>query len=297
MSRLRFFVSEAWEMHARDRAAGIASLTALTAVLFLLAVVLLAGHNVLGAARALEARKGLEVFLADGLPPERTVQLADAFRSFGEVAGVLFVSQDEALREVQEQLGGIDLVGTLGENPLSPSFLIELTPQAAARSGVVQDLAQEIGAYDGVDEVLYGGAWLSSLERGLRNIYWATGGAGVLAAIAVLLVLWNTIRLAFSGRRETIRILKIVGATSGFIRSPYLLLGSLHAAFASLLALLLSALVRLAVAAMMPGVKFLPLTWVILFLAGAIFLGLASSFASVEPALRTLERRHEPITH
>jgi len=64
-----------------------------------------------------------------------------------------------------------------------------------------------------------------------------------------------------------------------------------------LLALLLSALVRLALATIMPGVKFLPLTWVILFVAGAILLGLASSFASVEPGLRSLERRYEPITH
>jgi cell division transport system permease protein len=297
VSKLRFFFSEAWEMHARDRAAGIASLTALTAVLFLLAVVLLAGHNVRGAARSLEARKGLEVFLVDDLPAERVEQLALAFESFGEVGEIVFVSQDEALRDVEAHLGEIDIVGALGDNPLSPSFRVELTPQAAARSGIVQDLAEEISAYDGVDEVLYGGSWIESLERGLRNIYWTTAGAGVLAGIAVLLVVWNTIKLAFSGRRETIRILKIVGATSGFIRSPYLLLGSLHAAFASMLALVLSALVRLALVAMMPGLRFIPVSWIVLFLAGAVFLGLASSFASVEPPLRNLERRHEAITH
>lgn len=283
-------------MHVRDRAAGVASMTALTAVLFLLAVVLMAGHNVRGAARALEARKGLEVFLVDGVPTDQIEELAVAFKSFGEVADVIFVPQEEALRDVEEQLGGIDITDAMGENPLSPSFRIELTPSAAARSGVVQELAREIGAYEGVDEVLFGGSWIESLERGLRNVYLATAGAGLLAGIAVLLVLWNTIKLAFFGRRDTIRILKIVGATPGFIRTPYLLLGTLHATFASLLALILAGGVRFAMAAMMPGLKFLPVGWVFLFLLLSILLGLASSLASVEPALRTLERRHEAIT-
>ena len=116
MNLLRFFLSEAWEMQQRDRAAGFASLTALTAVLFLLAVVLLAGHNVRGAARSLEARKGVEVFLADGCSEERIEELAGIFAGFGEVSAVRFVSEDEALREVERDLGGIGVVKRPSQN-------------------------------------------------------------------------------------------------------------------------------------------------------------------------------------
>jgi cell division transport system permease protein len=296
MIRFRFFLSEAWEIQVRDRANGLASLTALTAVLFLLAIVLLAGHNVRGVARGLEARKGLQVFLAEDVPESRIAELEETFRRFGEVSSVTFVSAQESLSDVESDLGGVDVVGAIGENPLSPCFEIRLTPESASRSGVVQQLAREIGEYDGVDEVLYGGSWIEDLERGLRNVYWATVGAGLLAAAAVLLVLWNTLKLAFISRRETIRILKVVGATPGFIRSPYVLLGALQAAVASVLALLLAAVVRLSLAQMMPGVQFLPPVWAATFLGGAIFLGIVSSVASVEPALRNLERRHASVT-
>jgi len=296
MSRLRFFLAEAWEIQSRDRAGALASLTSLTAVLFLLAIVLLAGHNIRGMARSLESRKGLEVFLSEDVQDGRVAELERIFRSFGEVADVTFRSRGEALRSVEKDLGGVDVVGALGENPLSPSFQIRLTPQAAARAGVLQELAGEIGGYDGVEEVLYGDAWIATLERGLRNVYWATGGAGLLAALAVSLVLWNTVKLAFIGRRETIRILKIVGATPAFIRSPYLLLGSLQSALAATVALLLAALVRLALVQMMPGLSFLPPIWLVLFVAGALALGVLSAVASVEPALRSLERRDEPVT-
>jgi cell division transport system permease protein len=296
MSLLAFFFSEAWEIQRRDRAGGLASMTALTAVLFLLAVVLLAGHNVRGVARSLEARKGLEVFLMSDTTPERVQELAAAFRSFGEVADVTFVSQETALREVEQDLGGVDIVGAMGENPLSPSLRIELTPPAASRAGVLPELAREMGSYPGVEEVLYGASWIAGLESGLANVRLATVGAGALAAAAVLLVLWNTIKLAFLGRREAIRIMKIVGATPGFIRAPYLLLGSLHATLAALLAILLTAALRWSLTPMMPGISFLPPLWVAVFLGGAIALGIGSSLASVEPALRNLERQREAVT-
>jgi cell division transport system permease protein len=296
MSRFRFFVGEALEMLARDRAGALASLTALTAVLFLLAVVLLAGMNVRGLARNLEERKGLEVFLSDGVDSLRVRELEGIFRSFGEVQDVRFVSRDAALEEIEQDLGGIDVVGALGENPLSPAFQITLTPAAASRPGVLQELAREMGEYEGIDEVVFGGSWIETLERGIRNVYLTTAGAGLLAAIAVVLVLWNTVKLAFLGRLPTVRILKIVGATSAFIRTPYLLLGSLQTAFASVLALGLAAFVRFAIGQMMPGLRFLTPATIALFIAGAILLGMLSSFAAVEPALRNLERRSESVT-
>jgi cell division transport system permease protein len=296
MSRFRFFLAEALEMLARDRAGAMASVTALTAVLFLLAIVLVAGINVRGLARNLEERKGIEVFLSDNVDSLRVRELEGIFRSFGEVLDVRYISRDEALMEIEQDLGGIDVTGALGENPLSPAFQITLTPAAASRPGVLQELAREIGEYDGVDEVVFGGAWIEALERGIRNVYMTTAGAGLLAGIAVVLVLWNTVKLAFLGRLPTVRILKIVGATSSFIRTPFLLLGALLTAFASLLGLGLAAFVRFAISQMMPGLHFLPPVTIGLFLAGAILLGLISSFAAIEPALRHLERRSEPVT-
>lgn len=296
MSRLGFFLSEAWEIQSRDRANAWASLTALTAVLFLLAVVLLAGFNIRGLAHNLEGRKGLQVFLVDDISPERVSELTQTIQDFGEVAEVLYVTKEEALADLEEELGGIDAVGALGENPLSACLAVRLTPEAASRPGVVQDLARGIERYDGVDEVVFGGDWIAALDRGLRNVYWATAGAGFLAAVSVLLVLWNTLKLAFLSRRDAIRILKLVGATPSFIRFPYVLLGAGHASVAALLALALSGLVYLSLAQMMPGIQFLSIGCIVLFLLGAACLGTISGVASVGPALRHLERSHEVVT-
>ncbi len=296
MSRLRFFLSEAWEIQTRDAAGALASLTGLTAVLFLLAIVLLAGLNIRGLARNLESRKGIEVFLSDGIGPGRIDELAEIFRSFGEVEAVVFVSRDESLRQIQEDLGGVDVVSVLGENPLAHSFHVRLKPEAASRPGKLQEIAGEIGGYDGVEEVIDGGSWVGALERGMRDLYFATAGAAILAGLAVILVLWNTIKLAFLRRHETIKILRIVGASSSFLRFPYLLLGAFQSAAAALLALLLAAAIRLAIVQLMPGLRFFPPAWAAAFLIGACLLGLIASYASIEPALRNLERRSDAVT-
>ncbi len=66
MAQIRFFLAEAWEYMIRGRGTTLASIVALSAVLFLLALVLLATHNVELLAERLESRKGLTVFLAEG---------------------------------------------------------------------------------------------------------------------------------------------------------------------------------------------------------------------------------------
>ena len=88
--------------------------------------------------------------------------------------------------------------------------------------------AQFLGTLPGVSEVDYGREWLDKLEalaRGLRVF-----GAGALFTVlgAALLVVANTIRLAVYARRDEIEIMKLVGATDGYVRAPFLMEGALQ---------------------------------------------------------------------
>jgi cell division transport system permease protein len=295
MSQLRFFIAEAWEYMIRGRGTTLASVIALTAVLFLLALVLLATHNVEILAGRLQARKGLTVFLSDGVGPERAHELETLFASFGEVSAVRLVDREEALAEVERDLGGFPVAATLGGNPLPYSLVLSLTPQAAARPGELQKLAGEIRGYEDVDDVVFGGQWVESLDRSLRTLYSANLALGLLAAGAVFVVLLTTLRLCFLGRRETIRILKVVGATDRFVRSPFLILGAMQCALAAAISLLILGTVRAFLDSFLPGIAFLPVGWQALFVAGASLLGMLASFASIEPALRGLETRRDEV--
>ncbi len=295
MSELRFFIAEAWEYLVRGRSATFASVIALTAVLFLLALVLLVTHNVDLLAERLQSRKGLTVFLADGVGEARAGELRDQFSRYGEVASARVVDREEALSEIEHDLGGFPIASTLDENPLPYSLVLTLTPDAAARAGALQKLAGEIRETEDVDDVVFGDEWVDALDRNLKTLFFANLSVGILAALAVFVVLVNTLRLVFLGRRETIRILKVVGATDRFIRSPFLLLGGMQSLLAALLALAILGGVRVVFDAFLPGVQFVPAGWQALFLIGAFLFGLLASLVTIEPSLRGLETRREDV--
>lgn len=295
MEQVRFFLGEAWEYFHRGRGAALSTVLALTAVFFLLALVLLATHNVQSLAGRLQSRKALSVFLAEGASEERARGLQEAIGRFGEVAEVKLVDREEALAEIERDLGGFSVVSALGENPLPQSLVVTLTAAAAARPGALQSLAAEIRSYEDVEDVIYGEEWVETMDRNIRTLSRATLAVGALAAVSVFVVLLTTLRLVFLGRRETVRILKMVGATDRFIRTPFLILGGLQSAFSAGLALVVLAAARAVFDAFLPGARFLPLSWQVLFLLGSFVFGVLASMVSVEPALRSLETRREEV--
>jgi cell division transport system permease protein len=295
VDQMRFFVGEAWEYFHRGRGATFSAVLALTAVFFLLALVLLVMHNVQGFASRLQSRKALSVFLAEGVGEERARALQEAIGRFGEVASVKLVDREEALAEIERDLGGFSVVSALGENPLPQSLVVNLTSAASARPGALQALASEIRGYEDVEDVIYGEEWVEMLDKNIRTLSRATFAVGGLAALSVFVVLLTTLRLVFLGRRETVRILKMVGATDRFIRMPFLILGGLQSGVSAGLAIVVLAAVRAIFDAFLPGARFLPVSWQALFLLGAFVFGVVASMVSVEPALRSLETQREEV--
>lgn len=295
MNQLRFFFGEAWEYLMRGKATSLAAGVALSSVLFLFALVLLVSHNVRQIAGEIQLRKGLTVFFADGVTEARANEMAGIFEGFGEVSGVEFVHREQALKQLENDLGGFPVASTLGENPLPHSLIIALTPESAARAGSLQGLAHEIQAYDDVEEVIYGDEWIETLDANLRLVRLAILVVGGLAALAVAVVLLTTLRLLFVGRKETLRILKVVGATDQFLRTPFLFLGAMQCLFAALFALLLLQGAKFFFDAFLPGVRALPIAWQVLFASAAAVLGVFASYLAIEPSLRRLERVDDEV--
>src|SRR5207253_8852815 len=125
------------------------------------------------------------------------------------------------------------LAGPSG-NPLPPP--LEVTPGTGRPPSAGRLRAARLEKLPGVQEVDYGREWLAKLEalgRGLRVF-----GAGALFTVlgAALLVVANTIRLAVYARRDEIEIMKLVGATDGYVRAPFLLEGALQGLIGAALA-------------------------------------------------------------
>jgi cell division transport system permease protein len=193
------------------------------------------------------------------------------------------------LHEVEEFVGLFpedrELLDTLSENPLPASYRVYLSAETET-PGNVEKLVREINSVEGVEDAVYGREWLANLEKAARSV--GTVGAavgGVLGAAAILVVI-STIGLAVYARRQTIAIMKIVGATDAFVRAPFVVEGFIIGLVGGVLALgaLYGGVAFLTTYGV--TVRFIPITYVGAGLALSALAGAAGSSIAVHRFLR-----------
>jgi cell division transport system permease protein len=140
------------------------------------------------------------------------------------------------MADLRQRTGFGGALDALSENPLP--HVIKVRPATSAVAAIAR-LADELSALDATEFVQLDRLWIERLEAILELGGRAVNLVSLLLAAAVVLVIGNTIRLEINNRRTEIEVLKLVGATDGFIRRPFLYtglwLGALGAVAAALM--------------------------------------------------------------
>jgi cell division transport system permease protein len=226
MRLLLYLFREAWANVRTNRTTTVVAILTTAFTLACVGIFLLLYVNVRHAAGSLQEDIKIMVYLDDRLSPEAEQELEGRLKADRMVAGVAFVSKTQALGEFRAQFpADSHLLEGLGENPLPASFVVTLASSARSPESV-QRWAERIGTMAGVAKVDYSQEWIDALAGVIRYIELAAIGVGVLLSAAAVTIIGNTIRLTLYARREEIDILRLIGATSSFIRVPYLLEGA-----------------------------------------------------------------------
>ncbi len=190
-----------------------------------------------------EGRPGLSVYFDLDATQAEIDDTAAMVGQQGSITQVEVTTQDEALAEFKVYSGLGDSLSLLGENPLPASMRALLTPGVVTAE--LDRLAAQIGKREGVAEVVVEKTWLERLND-LSAVVRRLGlMLGVLFGIGAILVTASSVRLAIEARLEELRVLKLVGATSGQIRRPFLYFGALYGFGGGVIAAMLIALTLL----------------------------------------------------
>jgi cell division transport system permease protein len=211
----------------------VSSLVNISLILFFLGIFVflaLAGQRVLDL--TLQSLR-LKLVLPDHVTAAEAQSLADSLSSLYWVQSVDYVSKEQALKLFDT---GEDFLAAMdGANPLPATLQIQLQPQSiepqflSQTSRELLELPQVIDIYypiQQIDNILANAARLQVL---------ALVVGAVLLFIALLLIV-NTIRLAIYSKRMVIRSMQLIGATSSFIRWPFVRLGLVQGALGGLVA-------------------------------------------------------------
>ncbi|MEW6595835.1 MAG: ABC transporter permease [Thermodesulfobacteriota bacterium] len=209
---------------------GTQLMTLLTVVLSVLifSFFFLVYMNMLRASDRLGDDIRLIVYLDNEPVPELRPQIERRIREFSAVDKITFVSQQEAYNRLARQLGNDrDVLADLGPGFLPPS--IEVVPQKNLKSlARVEEFARYLRTLPGAAKVQYGHAWLERFSYFTSLLQIIVLMSGALLILSMTFIVSYTIRLTVIARQEELEILRLLGASSFYIRGPLLIEGMLQ---------------------------------------------------------------------
>ncbi|SDP18349.1 permease-like cell division protein FtsX [Desulforhopalus singaporensis] len=175
----------------------------------------------------------LIVYLEEEPGPELQQQLRKKIEQFDQVESIRFVSRIDAYERFAEQLG--DNRGVLDDMPkdfLPPS--IEVIPLKTLSSlNQVKLFSSYLRKLAGATKVQYGQEWVERFYNFTRLISIIVALSGILLIMTTIFMVAYTIRLTILGRQDELELLKLVGATNNYIRTPFFLEGLLQGVLGS----------------------------------------------------------------
>lgn len=185
-------------------------------------------------------RVEIVAYLKRGTPIETATMAARDIEAFPEVEAVEHISETQALARARAELREFqDIFQDLEANPLPASLDIRLRPEAR-NADAADSVAVRLRAFPFIEDVRFGRDWVEKLDR-LRAIAGAVGFViGAAFALVAVIIIGTTIRMAVLQRSSEIAIMRLVGATDGFIRLPFLLEGLVKGLIGGVLAVGLS---------------------------------------------------------
>jgi cell division transport system permease protein len=268
------------------RRAPVLSLLSITTIafsLFAFGLFGLVALNIRTALSQVEDRVEIRAFVVDGTSAEATSAALGDIGAFPEVLSVRLVSQEMALERARRELGEFSDVFEAGILPASLD--VRLKP-GFRDPKTVRAVADRMKTYDFIEDVRFGEEWVQKLYR-IRNIATLAGMMlGLAFAAVAVIIIGSTIRMAVLARAREIAVMRLVGATDAFIRSPFLIEGALKGTLGGLLALLLTWTANETIGRFVFRAEFFDVRMAVLGVIAGALIGLMGSAVSVGRHLR-----------
>ena len=253
MSSLFYFFRESLTGFSRNLSTTLGSIITIFLSLLIIGVFFIAGSVINNVVADVESQVSITAYVADDASQEDIESVMHSIEGMEGVESVSFTTKEQALENFTTSMtSNPDIVAQLdGQNPLPASIDVQLA-EAQEVSSIAQGILDNQtfvsicdNPEDPSDSLQYGQKTvdkLFSFTNAIRIV-----GVALIALLIVIAFIFinNTIRLAILARRKEIAIMRLVGASNGFIRGPFLMEGALHAVIGSVLAIIILEMLHL----------------------------------------------------
>jgi cell division transport system permease protein len=219
---LGFFLREAFKNLRLNLLMSITAITTTFICILVLGIGLLVSSHVEGIIGSVREDVSVEAFIPPDASQERVEEIRNAVESYPEVSSVNYVSEDEALVKFKDTFKDQpEIYENLDPGVLPASFQLQLEDPALAEE-VAKKLESEGFSEDNLS---YPQQTINRLNTVTSYMIWGLYGATALFLVSSILLISNAIRLSIFARRNEIEVMKLVGASDRFVRTPFVFEG------------------------------------------------------------------------
>jgi cell division transport system permease protein len=179
----------------------------------------------------------IDAYLNDGVQPADLSKLISNIKTIGGVKNVAYISKEEAAKIFAEEFGQ-DVLEVFDYNPLTASLKINLYDEYKSIDRI-EKIKGELQKNREINDVIYAQKNLEIIERNSQSLVFLNLSLFVIITFSSIFLVGNTIRLMIQSKKDTIEIMKLIGATKETIRTPFIMEGFFQGLMGSVLAVII----------------------------------------------------------
>lgn len=218
----------------RARLATIITITSIAFALLLIGYFAIFVLNVNALIGDFKSRFEIEVFLDADVNDYVGKKVSTQIKALNGVGAVEYIDKTKAAQRFEKEFGR-SVYDVLDSNPLPITCVVTLK-EDFQNTQAIRQISDKIKTFKYVDEIIYQGDLLILIDQYINLIYFIAGGIGLVLCLIAFILLYNTVRLTIFARSDIIEIMKLVGATSNFIKRPFVVEGFMQGLLGAILA-------------------------------------------------------------
>jgi len=283
-----YSLREALAAFRRSPLLAFLSVVAIGFSLFVIGLFGLTAWNIGRAIEKVEEKVEIVAYLDDATTPAQLELAQQEVRALPGVLDLRYVTKTDALATAMAEMQEFhDVFADLDNNPLPASLEVRMKP-GSRTPDAVKRVAERVKAYPFVEDVRYGREWLDKIYQIRRLAGGAATMIGAAFALVAAIIIATAVRIAVFARREEISIMRLVGATDGFVQRPFLLEGIMTGLLGGALAAALTWGSYRILSANIFQIEMIPGEWMVLVVVVGTVFGFVSSMVAVRRHLEAV---------
>ena len=235
LSKFFFLVSESLKGLFRAKVPALISSITISISLIILSVAIFAYYNFIGLTKSIKSEFAIEVFFDQNIALNEATELYNKILLIDGIEQGYFIDKKEASAIFKKHFNE-NIEDILGENPLpmGANYIISMSYRSYDS---IKEIIFQINRFKGVEDVLFQKDTIIKINRIIELTLSAGFLIGVFILFISIILVSNTIRLIIYSKKDTIEILKLLGATDIFIKFPFILEGIIQGLIGSIISI------------------------------------------------------------